>query len=158
MPPLPSEEIWIEAEAVATIEAPMQIFDDPTASGGKYIMLDPAADQSTDGPPDDGLVTYTFTVAGGTYKIAGRVISIDSSDSFWVQIPSATTQTTNHSSGWVQWNSMTHEGAWGWHDIWSNDDDSATVEFTMAAGTHTLEIRHREDESQLDALVITNID
>ncbi len=156
--PLPSEEIWIEAEAATTIEAPMMIFDDPAASGGQYIMLDPDADQSTGNPPDDGLVTYTFTVAGGTYKIAGRVISIGSSDSFWVQIPSATTQTNNHSSGWVRWNGMTIEGAWGWHDIWSQDDGNATVEFTMPAGTHTLEIRYRERATQLDALVITSID
>jgi hypothetical protein len=53
---------------------------------------------------------------------------------------------------------MTHEGTWGWHDIWSSEDDFATVEFTMPAGTHTLEIRYREDATQLDALVITSID
>ena len=153
-----SEEIWIEAEAATTIEAPMQIFDDPTASGGKYIMKDPASNESNANPPADGLVTYTFTVAGGTYKIAGRVISNGVNDSFWVRIPGATTQTTNHSSGWVRWNGMTHEGAWGWHDIWSFDDGSATVEFTMPAGTYTLELRYREDATQLDALVITSID
>ncbi len=157
-PPLPSEELWIEAEAATTIEAPMQIFDDPTASGGKYIMKDPLTDESTGEPPADGLVTYTFTVAGGTYKIACRVISNGVNDSFWVRIPGATTQTTNHSSGWVRWNDMTHEGAWGWHDIWSSDDGSATVEFTMPAGTYTLELRYREDLTQLDALVITSID
>ncbi|MHC4680428.1 MAG: LamG-like jellyroll fold domain-containing protein, partial [Planctomycetota bacterium] len=33
---VPSEEIWIEAEA-GTITAPMQTYDDPVASGGKYI-------------------------------------------------------------------------------------------------------------------------
>jgi hypothetical protein len=151
------EEIWIEAEATTTIEAPMMIFDDPTASGGQYLMKDPAAGESTGSPPADGLVTYTFTVAGGTYKIAGRVISSGSNDSFWVRIPTATTQTTNHSSGWVRWNGMTHEGEWGWHDIWSSEDDAPYVEFTMAAGEHTLEIRYREDETQLDALVISNV-
>ena len=158
-PAVASEEIWIEAEATTTIEAPMMIFDDPAASGGKYIMKDPDADESNSNPPDDGLFTYTFTVAGGTYKIAGRVISNGSNDSFWVQIPNATTQTDNHSSGWVRWNGMTQEDVWGWHDIWSsNDPGNPTVEFTMPAGTHTLEIRYREDETQLDALVITSID
>ena len=45
----------------------MRIFNDPSASGGKYIMKDPTAAESLDEPPADGLVTYTFTVAGGTY-------------------------------------------------------------------------------------------
>ena len=46
-----------------------------------------------------------------------------------------------------------------WEDVFSDDDtDSPTVEFTMPAGTYTLELRYREDESQLDALVITSID
>ena len=137
----------------------MQIFDDPTASGGKYIMKDPAVAQSFDNPPADGLVTYTFTVAGGTYKIAGRVISNGDADSFWVRLPGATTQTTNHSSGWIRWAGLTQEVVWGWEDVFSDDDtDIPTVEFTMPAGTYTLEIRYRESESQLDALVITNID
>jgi hypothetical protein len=34
---VPSEEIWIEAEAADTITEPMKIYDDPAASGGKYI-------------------------------------------------------------------------------------------------------------------------
>jgi hypothetical protein len=158
-PPLPSEEIRIEAEAATTFEAPMLIFDDPTASGGKYIMKDPAVDESFDNPPDDGLVTYTFTVAGGTYKIAGRVISNGVNDSFWVRIPGATTQTTNLSNGWIRWAGMTQEVVWGWEDVFSDSDPgNPTVEFTMSAGTYTLELRYREDLTQLDVLVITSID
>jgi len=159
-PALPSEEIWIEAEAATTIETPMQIFDDPTASGGQYIMKDPAAAESTGSPPVDGLVTYTFTVAGGTYKIAGRVISNGSNDSFWARIPSATMNVDGDPSnpGWIEWNGMTQEVVWGWEDVFSSNNNNVTVEFTMSAGTHTLEIRYREDETQLDALVITSID
>ena len=136
----------------------MQVFDDPTASGGKYIMKDPAADESNDNPPADGLVTYTFTVAGGTYKIACRVMSNGGNDSFWVRLPGATTQTTNHSSGWIRWAGLSQEVVWGWEDVFSSNNNNVTVEFTMSAGPHTLEIRYREDETQLDALVITNID
>ena len=137
----------------------MEIHDDPNAMGGKYIMKDVQAAESTGNPPADGLVTYTFTVAGGTYKVAGRVITISDNDSFWVRIPGATTQTTNHSSGWVNWNGITQKDVWGWEDVFSsNDFGHPTVEFTLPAGTHTLEIRYREDESKLDALVITSID
>jgi hypothetical protein len=53
---------------------------------------------------------------------------------------------------------MNVEDAWDWEDVWSSEDDEATVEFTMSAGTHTLELRYREDETQLDVLLITRID
>jgi hypothetical protein len=53
---------------------------------------------------------------------------------------------------------LTQEGVWGWEDVFSSDDDDVTVEFTLEAGTYTLEIRYRENESQLDALMITQID
>jgi len=157
--PLPSEEIWIEAEAVTTIEEPMRTYPDSTASGGMYIMKESIVAESPDIPPADGLVTYTFEVAGGTYTISGRVITNGGNDSFWVRIPGATTQTLNHASGWVKWNGIAVEDAWGWEEVFSDDDSGKpTVEFTMPAGTYTLELRYGDDESQLDALLITSID
>jgi hypothetical protein len=152
------EQIWIEAEAYDSIAAPMMLFDDPNASGGQYIMKDPDAAESISNPPDDGLVTYSFTVAGGTYTLAGRVITNGGNDAFWLRIPGATTQTANHSSGWINWNAMTQEDVWGMEDVWSSNDGGEVVEFTMPAGTYTLELKHKDDESQLDAWLITKID
>jgi len=45
------------------------------------------------------------------------------------------------------------------HDVFSYDDDEdATVLFTMPAGAYTLENAYREDDALLDAIVISNVD
>jgi hypothetical protein len=155
--PVPAE-IFIEAEAYDSIQAPMLVYDDPNASGGKYVMKDPAAATSTGNPPADGLVTYSFTVTGGTYTLAGRVLTVGTGDAFWLRIPGATTQTTNHTSGWIQWNGITVEGDWGWEQVWSSNDAGTVVEFTMPAGTYTLELKYRDNTSQIDAWLLTKID
>ena len=157
---VPSEEIWIEAESAATITAPLQIYDDPAASGGKYIGTDDGIGNENSNPPPDGIATYNFTVAGGTYKISSR-INISGGNSFWVQIQGATipAETELDPSGWVNWNDMPDAGSWFWADVFSDDDDQdATVLFTMPAGTYTLEIARREDGAMLDVIVISKID
>ncbi len=155
---VPSEEIWLEAEAADTITAPMEIYDDPAASGGKCIGTTDDVGNSSDTPPaPDGTASYTFTVAGGTYKISCRII-IPSGDSFWLRIPGATTQTTNHGSGWVRWSDPPNSTNWYWHDVFSAEDDGETVLFTMDPGTYTLEVGYREDAALMDAIVISKID
>jgi len=155
-----SEEIWIEAEAAKTLTAPLKIYDDPLASGGKCIGTDVGTGNSSNNPPSPaGTATYTFTVAGGTYKISGRII-IPSGDSFWVRIPGATipAETELHSSGWVRWSDPPNSNNWYWHDVFSGDDNEiATVLFTMPAGTHTLEIAYREDGARWDVIVISKV-
>jgi hypothetical protein len=156
-----SEEIWIEAEATTSIIMPMEVRDDPTASAGKYITTDESVGNSNDAPPADGIATYDFTVAGGTYTISGRVKVPSGSDSFWVRIQGAAipAETVIHSSGWVQWNGMPDPGRWYWNDVFSDDaPGNATVLFTMEPGTYTLEIARREDGAQLDAIVISKVD
>jgi hypothetical protein len=92
------------------------------------------------------------------YKISDRVIAPTADDdSFWLQIPGATTQTVNHSSGWVQWNNIAGGADWHWDIVHSADDGNTEVEWTMAAGTYTLEIAYREDDTLLDAITIAMI-
>ncbi|MHC4594983.1 MAG: hypothetical protein ACYS19_08570, partial [Planctomycetota bacterium] len=68
-------------------------------------------------------------------------------------------ETEIHSSGWVQWNGIPDLRRWSWNDVFSDDDDeNATVLFTLPAGQHTLEIGYREDGAMLDAIVISKID
>jgi hypothetical protein len=153
---VPSEEIWFEAEAANTMTAPMTIWSDRAdASGGQYIAVEPGIG-SAGNPPDDGHATYDFEVRGGVYKITGRVITPITADSFWFRIPGATTNTNNNISGWVKWNNIPQDDNWHWDDVHSNDDGDQTVHFTLAAGTHTLEIAYREDGTLLDAFIITN--
>jgi hypothetical protein len=156
--PGPPAGIWIEAEAADSITEPMKIYNNPAASGGKYIGTTDDVGNSSNAPPAPaGTATYTFTVEGGTYKISCRII-IPAGDSFWVRIPGATTQTTNHSSGWVRWGDPPNSNNWYWADVFSAEDDGETVLFTLTAGTHTLEIGYREDCALMDAIVISKVD
>ncbi len=154
-----SEEIWLEAEAADTITAPFQVYTELAgASGGKYIgTTDDVGDSSSNPPFPDGTASYTFTVAGGTYKISCRII-IPDGDSFWFRIPGATTQTTNHSSGWVRWSDPPDSEVWYWEDVFSAEDDGDTVLFTMDPGTYTLEVGYREDAAWMDTILISKID
>jgi hypothetical protein len=154
-----SEEIWLEAEAADTITAPFQVYTELAgASGGEYIgTTDDVGDSGSNPPFPDGTASYTFTVAGGIYKVSCRII-IPGGDSFWVRIPGTTTQTTNHSSGWVRWSDPPDSEAWYWEDVFSAEDSGDTVLFTMDPGTYTLEIGYREDAALMDTIVISKID
>ncbi|MHC4192337.1 MAG: discoidin domain-containing protein [Planctomycetota bacterium] len=156
-----SEEIWIEAEAADTITAPMKTYDDPAASGGKYIGTDDGIGDENSNPPPDGIATYNFTVQGGTYKIEFRVIITGGSNSFWVRIPSATNYdpgTDPLNPGWIRFNDIADGAAWHWDEVHSNDHNNEVVKITLPAGAHTLEIVRREDGALLDMIVISKID
>ena len=64
------------------------------------------------------------------------------------------TNTTNHASGWVRFNGIQAGDAWHWDVVHSDDDNQQEVEFTLSAGTHTLEIARREDGTLLDAIAV----
>ncbi|MBW7990080.1 MAG: hypothetical protein FVQ84_08710 [Planctomycetes bacterium] len=155
----PSEEIWIEAEDADTITAPMEIYTDMAdASGGKYIGTTDDVGNSSGAPPSpDGTASYTFTVEGGTYMLSCRII-IPNGDSFWFRIQGATTQTTNHSSGWVRWSDPPNSDSWYWDDVFSAEDDGETVLFTMDPGTYTLEVGYREDGALMDTILISKVE
>lgn len=160
-PPVPSEEIWIEAESADSITAPMANYYDPNASGGQYIgTTDEVGNSSTNPPAPDGTATYTFTVAGGTYKVSCRII-IPDGDSLWVRIPGATipADIEINSSGWIRWSDPPDSDNWYWDDVFSADDnEDDTVLFILPAGSHTLEIGYREDGALIDAIVISSVD
>ncbi|MHC4540149.1 MAG: discoidin domain-containing protein [Planctomycetota bacterium] len=159
---VPSEEIWIEAEAAATITAPMQTYDDPVASGGKYIGTENGIGDENDTAPADGVATYNFTAQGGVYTISLRVIITGGSNSFWVRIPTATSQTHEDpdqpGTGWIRFNDISDGANWHWDEVHSNDHGDEVVSITVPAGQHTLEIARREDGALLDVIVITKID
>jgi len=59
----------------------------------------------------------------------------------------------------VRWGDPDDSDNWYWADVFSGDDDQdATVLFTMDPGTYTLEIAYREDGALLDAIVISKVD
>jgi hypothetical protein len=102
------------------------------------------------------VATYDITVDGGTYVIFCRTIApTGTDDSFWLRIQGATTQTNNHSSGWVKWD-VIESTEWSWVHVQSMDDGNTKVEFTMSAGDYTVEIAYREDGALLDAIYMTD--
>jgi len=157
-PAVASEEIWIEAEA-GSITAPLKVFSAiPGASGGQYIEVESGNNSSSNPPTAGGVASYTITIQGEIYKINCRVIAPGgSNDSLWVRIQGATTQTVNHSSGWVRWNDIAAGSGWHWDVVHSSDGGNREVEWTMAAGTYTLTVAYREEGVLLDAIVIAKI-
>ncbi|MFB0524593.1 MAG: hypothetical protein ACETVZ_03570, partial [Phycisphaerae bacterium] len=158
--PGPSEEILFEAEAADIMGASWRVVDDPTASGGKYIGSENGdGDDGETAPGAEWVAVYNFTVAGGVYKVVLRGQEAGS-DSFWVRITSATSQTHEDpdqpGTGWVRFNEMDAPDGWRWDEVHSNDHNNAVVNWTLPAGANTLEIAKREDGVYLDAILITN--
>ena len=148
---------WFEAES-GTITAPMQVFsDDPTASAGQHIGTADGIGDENDNPPADGVATYSFNVAeDGMYGLTFRVIIPEGDNSFWVRILGAETNTTNHASGWVRFNPIQAGDEWHWVDVhsWEPDGTFRFVDFTLSAGTHTLEVARREAGASLDVIAV----
>jgi hypothetical protein len=147
--PMPTaDRIDLEAED-GTVEAPMMVLTDAAASGGSYVMTDPATVAATDAAPATGKVTLSFTTAAdGTYRLWGRAITVmDSGDSFWVRVDGGT---------WVKWNTIGPFAAWDWARLTDLDNMVDPYDLTLTAGDHTLDIAYREIGAQIDKIVLTN--
>ncbi len=159
--PATVERKVIEAEAATSLPQPWEIIGDSEASGGKYIAIADGAENNIDGPLLTGLATYSFTVAGGVYNIRLNVDTIANadSDSLWVRVPGAAIEPAGNAAnpGWVRANSLYDQpgnDGWHWIVVWDNDNGNQPVEYTLAAGTHTLEIGHREAGVSIDTILI----
>lgn len=143
-----ADRIDLEAED-GTIEAPMQMMSDGAASGGAFVMADPATAASTDAAPATGKVTFTFTAAAdGSYRMWGRAITVmDSGDSFWVRLDGGT---------WIKWNTIGPFAAWDWAHLTDLDAMVDPYDLTLTAGSHTLDIAYREIGAQIDKIILTN--
>jgi len=160
-PAVPSEEVWVEAEANNSITAPMMIYNDPNASGGQYVSTETGtADEGTAPPYPNGTVSIPFTVEGGTYTARFRIGFPGSDDSCWVRIQDATITSPVNSSGWIHFNDIPTGDYWHWSQEVKSEDESGEppVEFTLSAGTHNLEISYRGADLRIDAIVFSKID
>ena len=153
-------EVWLEAELADVLGAKVRLYDDAAATGGKATGTDNGDGNSSSAPPAaEWLSTFTFTAPEGVYKVMFRLIAPNGSDdSFWVRIPTATTQTNESlaGTGWVKFNNTKQGSAWHWDEVHDADHSNAVVNWTLPAGTHTLEFGKREDGGKVDAILITN--
>jgi hypothetical protein len=122
----------IEAEGGQVI-TPMQVFADPTASGGHYVAQ----------PTRSGKGAVRFRLSApaiGTYRLSGRFIAAtSSSDSVTVSLDG---------SGPASW--LVHHRAAAW--AWANGPV-----LKLTAGVHTLVIGYREPDTKLDQFSITPV-
>lgn len=137
--PTPSGILRYEAEEAISFTAPMTITVDPSAAGCAYIS-------SPVGWAGGGSATYNVFIAqAGSYVIWGRVRAYDyNSDSFYVRMDAGTEYT------WV----LPVSGNWQWDRV-SHITGPDPIWFYLGSGNHTLTIKAREANSQLDALEIT---
>ncbi len=157
-------EVWLEAEAADTLGANWSEYEEPAASGGKYIGSNAGdGDDLDNAPGPEWVAAYNFNAAPGIYKIVVRVIvpTVDD-DSLWVRIVGAISQTHEDpdqpGTGWVRFNEIQPGtgGQWVWDEVHSSDHISAVVNWTLAGGDYTLEIAKREDGALIDTILITN--
>jgi hypothetical protein len=161
-----TEQLFMEAEATTTTAvnlAPWASADSASASGGKYLTTPSSATASSTAPPTTGVLTYDFTVKGGTYKVWIRMGPITSAttDSLWIRIKDATMNVAGNATnvGWILCNNLyTQPGYSGWHwgVVWDDEHTDTPVQFTLPAGKHTLEIGYRELQVPVDAILVTN--
>jgi hypothetical protein len=160
----PPVQIWFEAESADVMGASWRLYDDPASSGGQHIGSDDGdGDDYSAAPGVEWLATYNFTAPAGVYKIVFRAQDVgpDSSDSFWVRIPSAINLTPGEDpdqpgTGWVIFNEMDITSEWTWDEVHSTEHNNTVVNWRLLAGDHTLEIAKREDATLLDAILITD--
>jgi hypothetical protein len=159
-PPVPEEEMWVEAET-GTVTAPMMKYDDPTASGGQYVStVSGTADEGTAPPFPDGTVTIPFTIESGTYTARFRVGFPGGDDSCWVRIQGATITSPVDASGWIHFNDIPTGDYWHWSQEVKSEDEPGEppVEFTMEAGTYNLEISYRGADLRIDVIVFSKVE
>ena len=145
------DPIVVEAEHAVVLQAPMAKRDDPEAQNGQYVVVPAGAPVNQD--PDlvtAGRLDLPFVLTSpATVRVFGRVRAPDSSgDSFWVRMDGG---------AWLRWNdiNLDHPGVWRWAPIHDSDAAAAVVDFTLDAGRHVLELRQREADTALDAILVT---
>ena len=131
------DTFFLEAEA-AELTAPMEVADDPLASGGQFVTTAPSVPDSTASPPAMGGAVFRFTVgADDRYTVWARVLTPDgSADSFYVRMDS---------EAWDPWHPPI-DPAWRWVEERS---------YALTAGPHAIEIRYRETPAGLDEIALS---
>ena len=145
--------LYLEAESAELTSDPnvpdsgYAIIDDPSASGGKYI-LPPAALVSGDMTHGSALAHYHFTLdQAGDYLIWGRIHTPDiTSNRLWFQVDGG---------AWTVWR-LTVGSIWYWHPFHNDIQYDNPMHFQLGAGAHELVIANNVPNARLDRLYITS--
>lgn len=127
-----------------TLVAPMAMYSDSLASGGKYIQ--------TTGTNDIGTATFTLNIQyAGNYVIWCRRVFLDGgTDSFYVTVDGANEDIYGGVSNVI------YSPDWMWDQLNAGNGVTVPRVFTLTAGTHSLMFRGRETGTKLDKFIVTN--
>jgi YVTN family beta-propeller protein len=133
--------VKVEAETAA-LSGAFAISNDAAASNGKFVSV-PSGSDSTSAPDSPSRAVITVNAPQtGVYQIAAAVIGpSDLQNSFWVRVDGAP-------AGAYLWDlpiDTTYQV-----DYVSNRGGSDPVLVSLSAGTHTIEVIHREVGARLD--------
>ncbi len=137
--------VWLEGES-GSLTSPMAVGPDSQASSGAYVWIPEGSGDILDNPSQAvGAAAYTFSVpVAGDYVVWGRLID-NLGNSFFVSMDSGAYALWDTAGG----------STWGW-DLVNNQDVADPLVYSLGTGQHTLVIRHREDGTKLDRILITN--
>ena len=140
------EKIWLEAET-GYLNSPMETAADGEVSGGVYIAIPGGNSNNLDPYSNAGFAEYVFDIATpGEYVIWGRVNSANTAtDSFFVSVDG---------SEYALWDTQVST-TWVWDQI-SNRDIADPITLFLEAGEHSIIVKHREPQTKIDKLLITN--
>jgi YVTN family beta-propeller protein len=118
---------------------------DPVARAGRYIYDTSGTEYMTaPNSPNRAVLTFTVTQAG-QYRIDAAVMGPSGSqDSFWITVDGAP------ASGYLWDLPATATSTYEVDAVNSRNDAADPVLVTLAAGTHTVEVIHRESFARLD--------
>ncbi|MEO5562181.1 MAG: T9SS type A sorting domain-containing protein [Chitinophagaceae bacterium] len=132
-------KLWLEPEC-GTIGSNWDVFQDPTASKGAYVMAKLGLNSTASAPKDtaSNQVVIPFTIdSTATYNFLGRCIGATATDdSYWVRVDNGPFVSANGLAG----------ATWQWGRL---------TTATLSPGQHTFTITYREDGAKLDKVLIT---
>ncbi|WNR45549.1 glycoside hydrolase family 28 protein [Paenibacillus roseipurpureus] len=132
--------VYNEAEN-GSINGEMQVVNDSTASGGKYIVTPNPSGFNLGNAYSD----LTFQVYhSGTYYLWGKTKAPTQEDnSFFIKVGS------NPEATWH----MNPSTSWTWNKV---TDNVNPYSFSLTPGTYTIRVRDREDGTPIDKLLLTS--
>ncbi|MEL6109124.1 MAG: SdrD B-like domain-containing protein, partial [Planctomycetota bacterium] len=142
-------DIMFEAEDYEWKDHPWTVKYDSNASGDRYIKAPNGSGSHYHSPPHGKKVVYQFDVdVSGSYELSALIRAKNSKDnSLWVRIDGG---------DWIQWHTPITGHNYQWHavtDGWHHE----SVAFGLDAGSHTLEIKVREDGLRLDKFMVSKL-
>jgi len=104
--------------------------------------------------PTDPDMIATLSVnlpTAGNYVIWGMVNPQHAGqDSLWIRV---------NGGSWIRWDGLLSPAGtydWHWNTVHDSNNGGATMNFALAAGTHTIEVAPCERETRLDSLYLTS--